>query len=808
MDFKVTPEELGQRLGIDWSDEQIAILTSDFQHPMLINAVAGAGKTTTLMSSILFNSLNDRVPADKVLGITFSRAAAKDMQSKYVRMALKARQGVGSPTFKTFHAFFCGIILSVEPWRYPLQMFSVNKHIKELYGKIHAPIEEMNQIDNIQKILDKKEKLINFGFSDNGIDINENLPEVKPILKLTFDETPLETVMRYLNLYESEQAFKDYLNVVKEYQKLKKEEGALDFSDMQTIVWHYLQTGKFKDEINDTVKKYKQIYLDEFQDISPLQWNLVRELFPKSVLNSMVAVGDDDQSIYSFRGSSPEIILDFQKAIPNAKTYHLSTNYRTGSEILATVAPMIELNENRLAKDLNAFNKGGEPIRMKRHDLAISDEDPAMADLLKQYKKHPDQSFVILTRFNRDLMIVSDWLMSHGIYVNGGKNLNEHPLYKQMLSLADALYNDNVNKLVKFANYINGYDFKNVLANSQKIVQANSINGLLTSDVFKEKASEIKSSYFVYQFAREIRSLTAIFNADDNISAEKVFNGVDKLTKGHYEYCLGKGWINFSRNDYYILKNYLYGLTRGKTWSEFWKIEVQKHQMNSNQEKSIGALSEKSIDTLTLHRSKGLEWDNVYLYGLSQGMTNSNQLKMYHKFPPKMDYYEFCDRLANADLRWILRTLAFLGVSMEPVAACILEYADGVTPTAKDRTALAKEIGSSKETNEIKLWKSDEWVLNSLDENAKQMLYHGIMNVSKRVEEERRLLYVGITRAKKRMIIDSFLGDDPSIIFESINARSIDEIKSIQEAINASKDTPLLNELSQDLPFYLADEII
>lgn len=377
-----------------------------------------------------------------------------------------------------------------------------------------------------------------------------------------------------------------------------------------------------------------------------------------------------------------------------------------------------------------------------------------------------------------------------------------------MLSLADALYNDNVNKLVKFANYINGYDFKNVLANSQKIVQADSINGLLTSDVFKEKASEIKSSYFVYQFAREIRSLTAIFNADDNISAEKVFNGVDKLTKGHYEYCLGKGWINFSRNDYYILKNYLYGLTRGKTWSEFWKIEVQKHQMNSNQEKSIGALSEKSIDALTLHRSKGLEWDNVYLYGLSQGMTNSSQLKMYHKFPPKMDYYEFCDQLANTDLRWILRTLAFLGVSMEPVAACILEYADGVTPTAKDRTALAKEIGSSKETNEIKLWKSDEWVLNSLDENAKQMLYHGIMNVSKRVEEERRLLYVGITRAKKRMIIDSFLGDDSSIIFESINARSIDEIKSIQEAINASKDTPLLNELSQDLPFYLADEII
>ena len=168
MDFKVTPQELGQRLGIDWSDEQMAILTSDFQHPMLINAVAGAGKTTTLMSSILFNALNDRIPAGEVLGITFSKAAAKDMEDKYVRMALKAHQGTGTPTFKTFHAFFYGIVKQTRSCK----LFNVYKYTWQLFDQISKPKSEMSRAENVDVFLNIKDKLINLGYSDNGIDIN------------------------------------------------------------------------------------------------------------------------------------------------------------------------------------------------------------------------------------------------------------------------------------------------------------------------------------------------------------------------------------------------------------------------------------------------------------------------------------------------------------------------------------------------------------------------------------------------------------------------------------------------------------
>ena len=103
----------------------------------------------------------------------------------------------------------------------------------------------MSRAENVNVFLNIKDKLINLGYSDNGIDINEDLPEVKSILKLKLDETSLETIMRYLGLYGSEVQFNDYLNVVKEYQALKDSENAIDFSDMQTIVWHYLQNDQF-----------------------------------------------------------------------------------------------------------------------------------------------------------------------------------------------------------------------------------------------------------------------------------------------------------------------------------------------------------------------------------------------------------------------------------------------------------------------------------------------------------------------------------------------------------------------------------
>lgn len=765
MDFKVTPQELGQRLGIDWSDEQMAILTSDFQHPMLINAVAGAGKTTTLMSSILFNALNDRIPADQVLGITFSKAAATDMEDKYTRMALKARQGTGKPEFKTFHAFFYGIVKQTRSCK----LFNVYKYTWQLFDQILKPKSEMSRAENVDVFLNIKDKLINLGYSDNGIDINEDLPEVKSILKLKLDETSLETVMRYLGLYGSAEQFADYLSVIKEYQALKDHENAIDFSDMQTIVWHYLQNDQFTDVIKRYVAPFTQIYLDEFQDISPLQWNLVRKLFPESVLKSMVVVGDDDQSIYSFRGSSPEIILGFQDKIPGAKTYHLSTNYRTGSQILNTAAPMIENNQHRLAKQLKAYNQGGLAMQIDRGALTVSNDDPAMLDMLKRYSLHPDQSFAVLTRFNRDLMVVVDWLASHGIYANSSKKLQLHILYHDLFGLADALYHDDVDKFIEFSNRINGRKFQNAIGRANGEVGAHSIEELLDSGPLQRELQELSS----YQYAIKLIDLTRIVleeltkekrKTNNNVDAAMVLNSAKTLTEEYYTFCTKKNMLSFSYADYLMLTDYFDQMVKNKTWEEFMIKEEKKKT-------AYDLHTDKRFSAMTLHGAKGLEWDNVCLYGLNVDMVSQDRLDLAEEYPIDLDYSEFCERLSQAkNLFRVFQTLASFHVSMEPVASCILSQMDEDVQTSEIQSAIAGLISTADNPKSIPQWKSDEWVWESLDENAKQILYRGVMSVAEQVEEERRLLYVGITRAKKIMIIDSL----------------------------AETDTPLLNELNTD----------
>lgn len=762
MDFKVTPEELGQRLGIAWSDEQIAILTSDFQHPMLINAVAGAGKTTTLMSSILFNSLNDRVPADKVLGITFSKAAATDMEDKYVRMALKARQGVGSPTFKTFHAFFYGIVKQTRPCK----LFNVYKYTWQLFDQISKPKSEMSRAENVDVFLNIKDKLINLGYSDNGIDINEDLPEVQSILKLKLDETSLETIMRYLGLYGSEDQFKDYLSVIKEYQALKDSENAIDFLDMQTIVWHYLQNDQFTDVIKRYVAPFEQLYLDEFQDISPLQWNLVRKLFPKSVLNSMVVVGDDDQSIYSFRGSSPEIILGFQDKVPGAKTYHLSTNYRTGGRILNTAAPMIENNQHRLAKQLKAYNQGGLAMQIDRGSLTVSNDDPAMLDLLKRYNLHPDQSFAVLTRFNRDLMVIVDWLASHGIYANSNKKLQSHILYYDLFGLADALYHDDVDKFIEFSNRIKGRKFRDAIGRANGEVGAHSIEELLDSGPLQRELQELSS----YQYAAKLVSLTRIVleelakekhKTNNNVDAAMVLNSAKSLTEEYYTFCTKANMLSFSYADYLMLTDYFDQMVKGKTWEEFMIKE-------ENKKTAYDLRTDKRFSAMTLHGAKGLEWDNVCLYGLSVVMMSQDWLDLAEEYPINLDYNEFCERLSQTNnLFRMFQTLAKFHVSMEPVASCILAHVDDKSlQTSEIQSTIAGLISTADNPKIIPQWKSDEFVWESLDENAKQILYRGVMSIAEQVEEERRLLYVGITRAKKIMVIDSSAMVDTPLLKE------------------------------------------
>ena len=362
-----TTEKIENYFDIILSDEQKKILECGFDRPTLINACAGAGKTTMIELSVIYNALEKRVLPQDVLCVTFSRNARLDMERKYHAFADRLPDSItaewGEPHFSTFHALFLKLIKKMPNTR---DISVVPSYIKFLtLFDLPNESEEMTTAEQLEDIFNVRSTLVNTGYSSNGINITRNNDLVRSLKLVYHDDKILHALIKSLcGLDYSEKWFENYLSAMKTYNDAKIAHHSIDYDDMGLIVMNLLQ--KNKDLFQNVLDRYKLVFLDEFQDINAVQWCNVVHLLE---MNKIVAVGDDDQSIYTFRGSSPEFILNFANRIPGAQKFNLSTNYRTGGKILATVSDSIRNNVRRLDKTLSAYRCRKRRIlcRQKRH---------------------------------------------------------------------------------------------------------------------------------------------------------------------------------------------------------------------------------------------------------------------------------------------------------------------------------------------------------------------------------------------------------------------------------------------------------
>lgn len=310
--------------------------------PLLVLAGAGAGKTKVIVERIL-NLVRSGVPASKVLAITFTNKAAKEMrervfktlsQENFNRPDYRSLLQEKGPFVSTFHS------LGVFILRENAELFSLPRHFA-----IFDRADSRRMIRNALKTL--------------GLDPKRFEPEkmVSIISRSKGDGRSLADIKSRIPKNDAE---KTIVSVWNEYELALQREKALDFDDL------LLKTVELLSKEKKILEKYRQkwshVHVDEYQDTNKVQYALVRLLVDKK--NNICVVGDVDQTIYSWRGSNLKNLLNFEKDFPNAKVVLLEENYRSTKTIIAVSNEIISKNIERPKKNLFTNNPDGEKISL------------------------------------------------------------------------------------------------------------------------------------------------------------------------------------------------------------------------------------------------------------------------------------------------------------------------------------------------------------------------------------------------------------------------------------------------------------
>ncbi len=330
--------------------------------PAMILAGPGSGKTTVITGRIRNLIEKYKVNPRDILVITFTKAAAVEMKERFLRMS--AARGV---TFGTFHAVFFGIL-------------------KHAYHYTAANILREEQKYRILSELTRQHRI---AAEDEKQFLSDLIAEISTVKNERID----------LNHYYSSTCPEDvFREIFRKYEAIHRKQGLIDFDDMLTYSYELLR--ERPDIRAGWQQRFRYILVDEFQDINALQYEIVRMLAAPQ--DNLFIVGDDDQSIYRFRGAKPEIMLNFPKDYPRAKVIELDCNFRSTPSILNCALYVIQNNSHRFRKNLHAVRPDGPPVNIQE----FRDQEHEILYILKCIKNGMEHGrsgsdFAILFRTNQ-----------------------------------------------------------------------------------------------------------------------------------------------------------------------------------------------------------------------------------------------------------------------------------------------------------------------------------------------------------------------------------------------------------------------
>jgi len=290
--------------------------------PMMVLAGPGSGKTAVITARAAF-LVASGVPAHNILVITYSKAAASEMENRFRNMY---DDTVPQVTFGTFHSVFFRMLRRKHSY-----------NLDQIFGE------------------GERRTLIRGFLTEMEYDQDDEfLSSVMGEMSLVRNE--LHDIMHYHSTTIGEEHFRELLT---RYERYKHEKNKIDFDDMLCHSYKMFQTEL--EELDHWRKMFTYIMIDEFQDINSVQFEMVKLL--AAPLNNLFIVGDDDQSIYRFRGARPEFLLNFPNDYPSAKQVTLDTNYRSTDTIIQHANNLITTNVRRYDKQIHGLGqKGVKPV--------------------------------------------------------------------------------------------------------------------------------------------------------------------------------------------------------------------------------------------------------------------------------------------------------------------------------------------------------------------------------------------------------------------------------------------------------------
>ena len=548
--------------------------------PLLVVAGAGSGKTKVLTSRIAHIIKSHKAFSSQILAVTFTNKAAKEMQIRVSKLLRK--DATGLPWLGTFHSISSKIL---------------RKHADAVGLKSNFTIIDQDDQSRLIKNICKAENL----------DIKKISP--KYILAVIDKWKNKGLYPEDVILKKRETLEKNFLNIYKIYQQKLVDLNSTDFSD---LILHVVKIFKnYNDIASMYSKKFKYILVDEYQDTNFIQSEWLKYL--SSINKNLCCVGDDDQSIYSWRGAEIKNFLEFDKVYKNTKIIRLEKNYRSTQNILNVASKLIENNQNRVGKTLYTNQEDGELITLDCF-RNVKDEAVEISSTIEDYKKKNSlNDIAILVRAIFQTREFEERFLKVGIpyRIIGGIKFYERSEIKDCVAYLrcihqpqDDLSFERIINVPKRSigdttiKAINEYARQNncSLENaSKKLIELNKIKpktkiGLISLLNLLEK--------WRYELRKKINHNKLLQTVmDESGYSEMLKNKKDLENENRLENI--KELLN-AMKEFDNLESFLEHVALATSLDQDWETE--------------------KVNLMTLHASKGLEFDIVYLPGWEEGL--------------------------------------------------------------------------------------------------------------------------------------------------------------------------------------------